>query len=173
MTSNSIVRRAVPEDYEGIWKLLNLVHTENAIMSQSKPKLDWLLDRLLHPEKIAEGDNGTRGFIGVIGPVGALEGMILLCLGSLWYSDDIILEEYVNFVHPDHRKSNHAKTLVSYAKSIADKTGVPLIIGVVSNTRTAAKVRLYRRQLPEAGAFFLYNADTAKFKEQTVNGKAP
>ena len=172
MTSNSVVRRATPEDHEGIWELLDLVHEENAVLTQSKLKIDWYLDRILHPELIAEGDTGVRGFIGVIGPVGALEGMIIICLGTMWYSDDILLEEYVNFVHPKHRKSDHAKTLVSYAKHIADKTGTPLLIGIVSNTRTAAKVRLYRRQLPECGSFFLYNATAGSPKEQTMNGKA-
>lgn len=162
MNSPSIVRKATSADRDGIWALFNLVHEENAILSQSKAKIDWLLDRILHPERIPEWDNGTRGFIGVIGPVGRLEGLILLCLGSLWYSDDIILEEYVNFVHPDHRNSNHAKTLVGYARHLADQTGIPLLIGIVSNARTAAKVRLYRRQLPEAGAFFLYNATTGR-----------
>lgn len=160
--SPSIVRRAIPEDLKGIWELFELVHEENAILSQSKPKINWLLNRILHPERIQEWDNGTRGFIGVIGPSHRLEGLILLCLGSLWYSDDIILEEYVNFVHPDYRNSNHAKTLVSYARHMADQTGVPLLIGIVSNHRTAAKVRLYRRQLPEAGSFFLYNATTGR-----------
>lgn len=162
MNSPSIVRKATPEDRRGIWELFDMVHEENAILNQSKPKVDWLLDRILHPERIPEWDNGTRGFIGVIGPPERLEGLILLCLGSLWYSDDIILEEYVNFVHPDHRNSNHAKTLVGYARHLADKTGIPLLIGIVSNHRTAAKVRLYRRQLPEAGAFFLYNGYTGR-----------
>jgi len=162
MNHPSIVRRAGPDDRKGIWSLFDMVHEENAILSQSKPKINWLLDRILHPERIPEWDNGTRGFIGVIGPPQALEGLILLCLGSLWYSDDIILEEYVNFVHPDHRNSNHAKTLVSYARHLADQTGIPLLIGIVSNHRTEAKVRLYRRQLPEAGSFFLYNAHTGR-----------
>ena len=162
MNNPSIVRKATPDDRAGIWELFDMVHEENAILSQSKPKINWLLDRILHPERIPDWDNGTRGFIGVIGEVGKLEGLILLCLGMLWYSDDIILEEYVNFVHPEHRNSNHAKTLISYARHLADNTGIPLMIGVVSNHRTAAKIRLYKRQLPEAGSYFLYNAHTGR-----------
>jgi len=34
---------------------------------------------------------------------------------------------------------------------------LPLILGVVSNYRTEAKVKLYERQFPKAGAFFMYN----------------
>lgn len=154
----SIVRRATPKDYKGIWELFRLLHQENGIFTLSVPKLDWLLNRILHTDEIPPEDPGLRGYMGVVGPEGGhLEGFILLVLGSYWYSDDIILEEYANFVHPDHRRTDHAKTLLGYAKYLSDKIGIPLSIGIISNNRTAAKVRLYRRQLPESGAFFLYN----------------
>lgn len=160
MTSRSVVRRALPEDYVGIWKLFDMLHEENAMVGMSKEKLDWILSRVLFPDQIPPEDTGLRGYMGVIGPVGGeLEGFILMCIGSFWYSNDMILEEYANFVHPDHRKSNHAKTFVNYAKRLSVEIGLPLVIGIISNTRTAAKVRLYRRQLPEAGAFFVYNAE--------------
>ena len=160
MTSSSIVRRAGKEDYEGVWELFRLLHAENGIFTISERKLNWVLERILNPESISEGDVGLRGFMGVIGPVGRLEGFILMVLSSFWYSDDIYFEEYANFVHPDHRRSNHAKTLLGYSRNLSDQVGIPLVIGILSNVRTAAKVRLYRRQLPEAGSFFLYNAVT-------------
>ena len=44
---------------------------------------------------------------------------------------------------------------------IDDDLGIPLIIGVLSNQRTEAKIRLYERQFgAPAGAFFLYNVHT-------------
>lgn len=163
MTSQSIVRKALPEDRKGVWELFRLLHEENGVFSLSEHKLNWLLDRILYPEKISESDTGTRGFMGVIGPVGSPEGFILMVLGSFWYSDDIILEEYANFVHPEHRRSKHAKMLLSYGRHLADEVGIPMVIGIISNIRTAAKVHLYRRQLklPEAGVFFVYNSKTA------------
>jgi hypothetical protein len=170
MTSPSIIRRAVPEDRESIWTLLKLLHAENGVGSISEHKVNWLLDRVLYPESIPEGDMGPRGYMGVIGPVGQVEGMVLLNVGSYWYSDEPLLQEMMNFVHPNHRKSNHAKTLLSWGRYMSDKTGVPLLIGVLSNTRTEAKVRLYRRFLPEAGAFFLYNATTGALG---TNGERP
>jgi GNAT superfamily N-acetyltransferase len=156
MPSDSIVRKAVPEDRESIWELFRLLHEENGVFPISEPKINHLLDRTLYPERILEADTGLRGFMGVIGSVGKLEGLLVIVLGSFWYSDDIIFEEYANFVHPDHRKSNHAKALLAYSRHMADSVSIPLCIGIVSNVRTAAKVRLYRRQLPEAGNFFLY-----------------
>ncbi len=159
--SASIVRKALPEDRDGIWKLFHLLHEENGVSNISEPKINYLLDRILHPERIPEGDTGTRGFIGVIGAVGRLEGFLLMVLSSTWYSDEIILEEYANFVHPEYRRSNHAKTLLSWGRHMSDQIGIPLLVGIISNIRTAAKVRLYRRLMPEVGSFFMYGTQKA------------
>jgi hypothetical protein len=132
----------------------------------SEQKVNWILDRVLYSEKIPETDTGMRGYMGVIGPHDALEGFILMVIGSWWYSEDFHLEELANFVHPDHRKSNHAKTLLGWSKHMSDKVRIPLVVGIVSNIRTAAKVRLYRRVLPECGSYFLYKGTTT-----ALNGK--
>lgn len=124
----------------------------------SDRKVDFYLDRLLHPETIKPDDVGPRGFIGVIGPVGAVEAAIMLTVGSTWYSEDLNLDEHFNFVDPAHRASSHAKALISYAKHCADEIGIRLVIGILSTKRTAAKVRLYERQLTPAGAFFVHPA---------------
>ncbi len=170
MSSPSIVRRALPADRDSIWDLYRLNHAENGLFRLCEPKVNWYLDRILHPERIAPDDPGARGFIGVIGPPTALEGLLMMMLGSYWYSDELYLEEYTNFVHPDHRKSNHAKTLLSWSKHMQQKTNIPLVIGIISNHRTEAKVRLYRRFLPEAGAFFLVGATTGTNRERPTGG---
>jgi GNAT superfamily N-acetyltransferase len=122
----------------------------------SDRKVDYYLDRLLYPATISNEDAGPRGFIGVIGSVGALEAAIMLTVGSTWYSEEINLDEHFNFVDPAHRQSNHAKALISFAKHCASEAGIRLVIGVLSTKRTAAKIRLYERQLTPAGAFFVY-----------------
>lgn len=124
----------------------------------SDRKVQFYLDRLLHPERIAPDDLGPRGFIGVIGPVGALEGCIMLTVGSVWYSEEFSLDEHFNFVDPVHRQSDHAKALISFAKHCSDKVGIKLVIGILSTKRTAAKVRLYERQLTPCGSFFIHPA---------------
>jgi len=163
MTSPSIVRAAVPEDESEIWRLFRLLHAENAMFPISETKVQYHISRLLRPNEIAPDDLGVRGVIGVIGPVGALEGAIVLAFGSLWYSDVITIDEYLNFVDPKHRASNHAKTLIEYAKRVVDATRdvhpeLKLLIGILSTKRTAAKVRLYQRQLVPCGAYFVYPA---------------
>lgn len=156
MTSPSIVRRATPDDKPELWRLLRLLWSENALFPISNEKVDYYLDRLLNPVEIPSYDQGPRGVIGVIGRQGALEGMIILIIGTQWYSCEWSLDELSNFVDPEHRRSNHAKELISYAKNASDELGVRLVIGVLSTIRTAAKVRLYEQQLQAAGAFFIH-----------------
>lgn len=156
MTSTSNVRPAAPEDASEIWRLLRMLCAENGMFSLCDRKVDYYISRLLSPNSIASDDTGPRGFIGVIGPVGALEGCIMLTVGSVWYSEDWTLDEHLNFVDPVHRSSNHAKALIRFAKDSADKIGIRLVIGVLSTKRTAAKVRLYSQELTPSGAFFIY-----------------
>lgn len=162
MSSNSVVRPAVHGDEPEIWRLFKLHHEENALFPLSERKVQFYLDRVLHPEKIEADDAGPRGVIGVIGPVGALEGAIMLVLGSAWYTDQIGVDDCMNFVDPKHRQSDHAKVLISYAKHIVDSIradGYPdfrMIIGVISTERTAAKIRFYSRMAEPVGAYFMY-----------------
>lgn len=160
MTSPSIVRPAVPADKDEIWRLFRMLHAENALFEISEPKIEYYINRLLNPSKIDPSDTGPRGFIGVIGSVGSLEGCIMMTVGSVWYSEEWTLDENLNFVDPEYRSSNHSKALISFAKECAEKIGVRLVIGVLSTVRTAAKVRLYERQLTPCGAFFMHPAPT-------------
>lgn len=162
MSSSSEVRLATHEDYAEIWQMFRLLHKENGVFSMSEPKLDWILQRVLLPHLIPQNDTGLRGYMGVIGPVGALEGFILLIIGTYWYTDELHLEELATFVHPNHRRTKHAKALLNYSKRMSDAINIPLLIGIVSNKRTESKVRLYRKHFPEAGSFFLYNAETGR-----------
>lgn len=118
-------------------------------------------DNLVH-DMLWRAFRKDDGIIGVIGPEGALEGSIFLLISRFWYSRQKHLEELWTFVHPDHRKSAHAKTLIGFAKQCSDQMAVPLNIGVLSNERTEAKLRLYERQLGKpSGAFFFFNGQFA------------
>lgn len=162
MTTASIVRPAVLADERDLWRLFRAHHAENALFELSERKVQYYLDRVLRPHSIAPGDCGPRGLIGVIGATGALEGAVMLVLGSPWYSDEITMDDCMNFVDPAHRQSGHARTLISYAKHMVDQIRAAhgnfrMIVGVVSTHRTAAKVRLYHQMLgAPLGAYFLY-----------------
>jgi hypothetical protein len=156
MTSPSCVRIAGPADKVEIWRLFMANHEENGLFPMTPYKVNWHLDRALNPEYIHPADTGPRGIVGVIGPVGALEGIACLIIGNSWYSDEFHLQEMVVFVDSAHRKSRHAHALVNWMKLQSDITRRKLIVGVISTERTEAKVALFDRLLPRAGAFFLW-----------------
>jgi len=156
MPCPSIVRVAKPGDHTEIWRLFLQGHRENGQFNLAPEKVEFFLSRALFPQSIPEWDTGPRGAIGVIGDVGRLEALVFVTIGSYWYSHDRHLEEFLVFVDPECRRSGHARALVDWMKLQSDRTGLPLVTGIISNTRTEAKVALYSRMLPKVGAFFLY-----------------
>jgi GNAT superfamily N-acetyltransferase len=150
------VRIASSADAPQIEQLLHLMHAEGGLLS---------LDLDAAREMFALAFNRKGGLIGVIGD--PIEAAIGLLITRFWYTRENHLEEYFNFVHPDYRRSAHAKTLISFAKRCSDEIKIPLVIGVMTNKRVVPKVRFYRQILGNpAGAFFVYGGNW-------VNGLAP
>ena len=146
------VRLAVKEDLNEILSLGKELHSENGLMSLSEEAIT---------KAAIDAINGTSGIIGVIGAPGHIEGLILLQFRQFWYSDTMHLEEMNTYVKPEYRRSNNAKALIEFAKEAAIRLGIPLLIGILSNDRTEAKVRLYERRLgKKSGCFFLFNGRT-------------
>ena len=146
------VRLAKAGDVEALIEMSKAVHAEGGVMPMSESRVRILADRAVKRD---------RFFCGVIGEVGKLEAVIALMIGQYWYSTTPHLEEIFAYVRPEFRSSARAKALLEFAKFMASDVGVPLIIGVLSNNRTEAKIRLYKRQLGEpAGCYFLYNGKT-------------
>ena len=147
------VRLAVESDLNEILQLGRALHEENGLVG-----LDENLIR-----QAAEGAiSGKDGIVGVIGKT-PIEAMIFLQLRRFWYSQSVHLEECLAYVLPAHRKSRNAIALIEFAKAASLKLGVPLLIGIVSNEKTAQKIKLYERRLgKQAGAYFLFNARTGK-----------
>ncbi|MGH7749167.1 MAG: hypothetical protein ACREQ5_31045 [Candidatus Dormibacteria bacterium] len=141
------VRMVRPEDEEAVFSLLTMLHAENGIFPMSE-------DRIRDTVRQATARKG--GIIGVIDGEDGPEATTGLFMEQLWYSDAWWLVERWNFVHPDRRRTTHAKRMIEFAKWCADNLTLDLLMGIVTNTRTEAKVRLYRRQLPYVGGFFLH-----------------
>lgn len=141
------VRKALPPDKPSIMEMCEENHRDNGQFSLSIPKVETMVDKAF---------SGGGAIIGVVGS-GQVEGMILLNISQFWYSADWCLEEIQNYVRPAYRKSTHAKDLINFGKRCSDELGIPLVIGVVSNDRTRAKLELYRRQLGDpCGGYFLH-----------------
>lgn len=134
---------------------LRIAHAENGMpfAPMDEDKVRAVLKR---------GIARDHGIIGVIRGKDYIEASIGLFVGTWWYTDanHMHLEDFWCFVHPDHRKSRHAKDMLAFAKWASHKLQYPLLVGVLSNERTAQKVRLYQRQLGSpVGALFVVAAD--------------
>ena len=157
------VRIGTPDDIHAVMQLAILACKENGISIPNTEKL--LAD-------VWAGLTQDFGVMGLIGAPGqALEGLVLLRIGTLWYSDDPIIEEKCVFVHPDFRsaKGGRARKLCEFSKKVADELSMPLVIGVVSNTRTRSKVKMYERLFGQpAGAYVLYGGKTGEWHQEAA-----
>lgn len=140
------VRLARRGDTQKIYDLLQPLHAENGIFSMDKQSV---------LETIKNGTEERGGIIGVIEDGGRLAGSIGLYLSKYWYTTDWHLAEYWNFVHPDYRTCGYGTTLVDFAKWANENLRVPLMMGIISTTKTEAKMRLYDRKLIRVGGFFM------------------
>lgn len=159
VSSLAKVRVGGPADEQEIIRLLLLSHAENGLQPASNEKVLHYVKRLCNPHLIPDNDWGPRGVFGVIGRVGALEAVIMIVIGSYWYTEERHLEEYLVFIDPNYRfgQTRHGQLLIDWAKGQARSCNLKLLTGIISNSRTEAKCRLYRRKLTKVGEFFLYN----------------
>lgn len=161
----TVVRKALPGEYESIMMLCRQLHRENGIFSLNEEKVARIIEAALTTD-----ERRQRGILGVIGHINELDGMMLLQVSQYYYSDDYFLEEMFSFVPPRARKSHNGKKLLQWAIKMQETLAIPLMIGIVSTHRTEAKVRLYRRSLGvEAGAFFLHGINP---EPKMTNGSA-
>lgn len=149
-----------PEDVDDIMELALAACEENGFVSPNPMKL---------LNEIWPALNKEFGIVGIIGVPGEKpHGAILLRIGTLWYSNEPILEEKAVFINPQYRsaKGGRARKLCEFGKKVSDELGMPLTIGVLSSHRTEGKIRMYQRIFGEpAGAYFLYGTKTGEWKQ--------
>ena len=147
------VRLARVGDENAIFELCKQLHEENGLFDMDDESVMTV---------IKSATSGNGGIIGIIDGEDGLEGIICLIIDKFWYSKEWFLCELFNFVPNKYRRSTRAKSLLAFGKKCSDEMHLPLVIGIISNIRTEAKIKLYERQLPKAGAFFVYNREYAK-----------
>ena len=158
MTDEALqIRLATPDDMTEVMRLAVTACEENGFLNASTE----LLAKEIYPALCQD-----HGLCAVIGPASTreIQGLVLIRIGAMWYSKSIVAEERCIFIYPQYRsaKGGRARRLCEYSKQVADTLGIPLLIGVLSGTRTAGKCKMYQRIFGEPkGMFFLYGAETA------------
>ena len=160
--ANMAIERASVDDLPELWRLFRMVHAEGGMFPFDDDLVHEFFDGAL---------NGKQGIIGVIrGPAPEIRAMTFLLISRQWYTTKWHLEELLNFVDPKFRKSYYADALIRFCQYAAKELNIPLMIGVLANHRTEAKVRLYRRRLGmPAGAFFVDNTEWMKERATTFD----
>jgi GNAT superfamily N-acetyltransferase len=142
------VRFAVPEDVFQIMQLARTACNEMGFYPLDEEKVLAMIARHFDRQGV---------MLAVVGDVGEPVGYVLSEICPVWYSQAWQLMELGLFVHPDHRRSTYAKQLMKFMRTAADSLRIDLTIGVFSgDPKTEAKIRLYQRNFPQAGAFFIH-----------------
>lgn len=147
------VRLAEPEDLHGILALMKEACAEDAQHPIDEEKVFSMVMRHY---------NKQGAMIAVIGELGNPIAYCLSILDPLWYSQEWQLLELSLFVSQEHRKSTYAKQMMQFMKKASEGLKLDLTIGVFSNARTEAKVRLYKRQFPQVGAYFCFRPSSTE-----------
>lgn len=157
---NLTIRLGTPDDLDQVMEAAFMAVQEIGLVKPDPVKLLAEVWPSLHKD---------GGLVGIIeGEDGKAQGGVLLRISKMFYSDQEVLEERVVFVLPEYRakKGGRARKLCDFSKKAAEELGIPLLIGVMSNVRTEAKVRMYERQFGKpTGAVFLYNMPPKAMKD--------
>jgi len=157
------IRLATTADMDEVMQLAIAAAKENGLL-EANPAL---LAQTIWPKL-----NLQTGLIGCIGKKGGkIEGMVVLQIGKLFYSDETCLEELVLYVAPEFRnaKGGRAHKLVEFSKSSAERLELPLLIGVLSSAKTEQKCKLYERVLgPASGKYWICGRKTGSFAEESA-----
>ena len=160
------IRLGTTADMDEVMQLAIAAAAENGLLDANPV----LLAKTIWPKL-----NLQTGLIGCIGkPGGKIEGMVVLQIGKLFYSDETCLEELTLYVHPDYRnaKGGRAHKLIEFSKGSAERLGLPLLIGVLSSIKTEQKCKLYERVLgPASGKYWIHGRKTGTFPGDAVVGQ--
>lgn len=147
------VRLAEPEDLPELLNLMRVACKEDTQHEMNDEKVFHMVMRHY---------NKQGAMVAVIGELGFPVAYCLSVIDPIWYSDAWQLLELSLFVHPDHRKTTFAKQMMKFMKTASEGLKLDLTIGVFSNSRTEAKIRLYQRQFPQVGAYFCFRPQAAE-----------
>lgn len=153
-----VVRVGTQDDVHRVMDLALLACEDNGLV---RPNPEKLLQDVWSALSL------FQGVCGIVGPhEGPLEGMVLIRMGTLHYSDEMVLQEKAIYVRPEFRsaKGGRANKLCKFSMMLSDELGLPLLIGILSSARTESKVRMYSRMLgPPSGANWIYGAKTGSW----------
>ena len=161
----SPVRMATMADEEAIIAMLRLMHKEAGMRDYNnepfplcEEKMRASVQRAIIPRR--NDPSAIQLCCGVIGTSSQIEASICLGVASDWYSDTQYIGDMWNYVSPQFRRhTRHARTLIAFAKTLADTLHMSLRLANVGVERIEAKDRFLARELgaKPIGQHFVYH----------------
>lgn len=160
-SQSASVRIASAKDEQAICDLLTLDVAENAEMV-APGNVDCIRETV----RQALTKPSVVGLID--GPEGKPIAVVMLISVRWWWSNSFYFQEIPLFVHPDHRRAAHGKSLIAFQKWWVDEMTrgfgyrVYLLCGVLGTVRVRAKTAWYRGWFRQVGSAFLYPSPFTK-----------
>lgn len=153
---------ATPSDEDSILDLLRLKFEEDVGAGE------FPLERAR--AVVRRGIKNRGGCVGVIRGRKRIEASIGLFVTDLcWLTKDDHLCDRWNFVHPQHRRSDHGKKLIDFARWAAQRCERPLLITHIVNEKTAPKCILLENNLGGAFAYLYVFDPRGRLKPRNID----
>lgn len=149
------VRLANEADEDSIIELLRADHAENAAMVAP-------FDEQHVRSFVYSATREHTATIGVIDGDHGVVGMIFLVPEIWWFASEWYVSERLMFVHPDHRRTRHAGSLIDFGRwfvtDMSRRLGytVFMVSSVVGTHDVDRKVAVFGRKMQRGGGIFLF-----------------
>lgn len=144
------LRPASKGDEDRLFALFCVAHAENGYGD---------IDPVVVKATIARGCIGDRVIIALVEGPERIEAAIGLQPMRRWYSTDApenyYSEDLLIYVHPLHRRSRHAAKLLQFAQWWEQKTGIPVVLGVMPKDALEGKEKLFARYGRRVGGLYM------------------
>lgn len=150
------LRMAHPGDEDRLFSLFAMAHAENGFGD---------LDPIVVKAAIERGCRGDSIAIALVDGPERIEAAIGLHPEKRWYSTNDTTNWYSSdlliYVHPMHRRSRHAVRLLQFARYWEERTGIPVILGLMPKDDFEGKEKLFERYGRKVGSLFLIGGNGA------------
>ena len=158
------VRIATKKDAVPLFALIWMAHEECALAPRSDLKVRNMVRVALDQKMLADPVTGASvapPVFGVIDGTDDLVAVMGLCTVDHWYSDRQYLRGFLTYVHPEHRRSTHAKRLLEFGNWWAEEMGMEVLYENWNPLGAPQKNKLFGRHATMVGGLFQHRPGAA------------
>ena len=154
------VRIATRKDAVPLFALIWMAHEECSLAPRSDEKVRNMVRIALAQEMLSDPITGTPippPVFGVVSGRDEIVAAIGLCVVDHWYSDRQYLRGFLTYVHPEHRRSTHAKHLLQFGNWWGEQMNMPVLYENWNPSGAPQKNRLFSRHAEMVGGLFMHS----------------